>query len=287
MLNHWIKSGLIEDERPEGKGWHKFSASDIIWIKIMTKLRGFGLSIKDLQKVKEHIEIARNSKSQRPLLEFYVAYTRAVKKPARVLVFPGGEALISSQIEIDTALHFGGIVDDFISIDINRLLDENPARIDYLNYTKSDIEKTLFNDLHDPKIKKIIIESRDAKYEVKSTQLMDNKDAALAARQLLKFGMLEEQIHNGKSNFTLTKSTQLDKPWCKPSQEKKPIQMANNQAISTWNTFMLSIEKCHQILNTADKSYSKEEARIIRDCLYILADLSVTEFTSKDNGNNH
>lgn len=211
VLNHWIKSGLIEDERPEEKGWHKFSASDIIWIKIMTKLRGFGLSIKDLQNVKQHIEFARNSQSQRPLLEFYVAYTRAVKKPARVLVFPGGEALISSQIEIDTALHFGGIVDDFISIDINQLLDENSARIDYLNYTKSDIEKTLFNDLHDPEFKKVTIESKETKYVLKSTQLMGSRTAALAAKQLHDFCIMEESVRNGKSKFQLTTSKHIKK----------------------------------------------------------------------------
>jgi len=49
---------------------------------------------------------------------------------------------------------------------------------------------------------------------------------------------------------------------------------------------MLSIDKCHEILNSSNQSFTKEEARIIRESLYILADLSVTEFTSKGNENN-
>jgi len=62
--------------------------------------------------------------------------------------------------------------------------------------------------------------------------------------------------------------------------------MVIDQAICTSSSSMLSIDKCHEILNSSNQSFTKEEARIIRESLYILADLSVTEFTSKGNENN-
>ena len=81
VLNHWIKNGLIEDERPEGKGWHRFSSSDMFWIKTLIELRGFGLSIEKLKSVKQELEIGGDSESKRPLLEFYIAYTFFEKNP--------------------------------------------------------------------------------------------------------------------------------------------------------------------------------------------------------------
>ena len=116
VLNHWIKNDLIEDERPEGKGWHRFSSSDMFWIKTLIKLRQFGVPIETLKLVKKELEVGADSLSKRPLLEYYIAYTFFEKKPARILVFSNGEALIASQEEIDTALQFGTIKDDFIPI---------------------------------------------------------------------------------------------------------------------------------------------------------------------------
>jgi len=41
---------------------------------------------------------------------------------------------------------------------------------------------------------------------------------------------------------------------------------------------MLSIDKCHEILNSSNQSFTKEEARIIRECLYNLAELAIAQF---------
>ena len=39
VLNHWHKIGVIDDDRPEGKGWRKFSISEMMWISIVKTLR--------------------------------------------------------------------------------------------------------------------------------------------------------------------------------------------------------------------------------------------------------
>ena len=212
VLNHWVKNALIDDERPAGKGWHKFSHSDLVWLRLMTKLRSFGVSIEDLQRVKQYVEEGSNSMSMRPLLEYHIAYTFFEKKPARVLVFPGGEALLGSQYHIDLALQHGSIKDDFISIDINRLIGKKGVEINYLQETKTDFEKAILNELDNPQVKKITIESRDTKYVVESTHLMENKAAALAAKQLHDFCTFEETVHKGKSKFNLTTSKHIKKP---------------------------------------------------------------------------
>ena len=211
VLNHWIKNGLIEDERPGGKGWHRFSPSDMFWIKTLIKLREFGVPIETLKSVKKELEAGGNSHSKRPLLEYYIAHTFFKKKPTRILVFSNGEALIASQEEIDTALQFGTIQDDFISIDINRMLGDLGWAIDYLNESKTEVEKAVSNALSDPEIKKVTIESREAKYVVKATQLMENREVALAVKHLHDFCSLQETVHKGKSRFEFTTSQQIKK----------------------------------------------------------------------------
>ena len=211
VLNHWIKNSLIEDERPKGRGWHRFSSSDMFWIKTLIMLRQFGVPIEKLKSVKKELEVGGNSHSKRPLLEYYIAYTFYEKKPARILVFSNGEALIASQEEINTALQFGTIQDDFISIDINRMLGNLGSAIDYLNESQTEIEKAVSSALNDPEIRKVTIESRETKYVVKATQLMENREAAIAAKQLHDFCSLQEMVHKGKSRFEFTTSQQIKK----------------------------------------------------------------------------
>lgn len=211
VLNHWIKNGLIEDERPEGKGWHRFSSSDMFWIKTLIKLREFGMPIETLKSVKRELETGGDSLSKRPLLEYYIAYTFFEKKPARLLVFPGGEALIGSQEEIELALQHGSIQDDFISIDINRMMGKLGVDVDYLRESKSEVEREISSALDTPEIKKVTIESRETKYVLKSTQIMESRTAALAAKQLHDFCILEESVRNGKSKFQLTASKHIKK----------------------------------------------------------------------------
>ena len=211
VLNHWIKNDLIEDERPEGKGWHRFSSSDMFWIKTLIKLRQFGVPIETLKLVKKELEVGADSLSKRPLLEYYIAYTFFEKKPARILVFSNGEALIASQEEIDTALQFGTIKDDFISIDINRMLGNLGWAIDYLKESKTEVENAISTALNDPEVKKVTIESRKNKFVIEATQLMENREAALAVKHLHDFCSLQETVHKGKSQFEFTTSQQIKK----------------------------------------------------------------------------
>jgi hypothetical protein len=59
--------------------------------------------------------------------------------------------------------------------------------------------------------------------------------------------------------------------------------MVIDQAICTSSSSMLSIDKCHEILNSSNQSFTKEEARTIRECLYQLADIAITHFQSTPN----
>lgn len=159
VITHWQEVGLITDDRHEGKGWRKFSISEIVWLTIIIKLRKFGFQLKKIKHVKEYLELynSENNLSKCPLLDFYISYGYATKMPVKLIVFDDGEALLKRQTAIDLAKQYGSIVDDFISIDINQILSKlfkgMDNETDYLDYSFSPIEKeiqraVLFEDIH-------------------------------------------------------------------------------------------------------------------------------------------
>lgn len=153
VVNHWQELGLITDNRPEGKGWRKFSISEMVWINIIIKLRKFGIDLNRIKAVKDYLSLFSSDKNQSkyPELDFYILYVLSTSKPVSLIVFDSGEALLGSQIEIDIAKQYGGIKDDFISIDLNKLvnigLNKLDNKTDYLNYSLSSIQKEINNAL--------------------------------------------------------------------------------------------------------------------------------------------
>jgi len=138
VLNHWYEMGIIDDDRLNGKGWKRLSMSEIVWIHIINKLRGFGLDLKRIKEVKNQIDLysSKDNISKSPLLDFYMAVAITSSIPIKLIVFESGQAEIVRQMEIDTGNEFGWITEDFISIDIN---DESEFVLDNLNSLGFDI----------------------------------------------------------------------------------------------------------------------------------------------------
>ena len=168
VLNHWYEMGIITDDRENKKSWKKFSVSELVWIRIVLKLRNFGLDLKRIKQVKEQIHIYSNDKSisKCPLLDFYILVAISTSIPIKFIVFESGKAEIVRQQDIDIANQLTLLKEDFISIDLNKLLDnmftKKTIRADYFYYTKSeketqhsktDIEQEIFNSLYLEEVK--------------------------------------------------------------------------------------------------------------------------------------
>ena len=54
-VNHWDSQNLLVSRRTKESKWRKFSFVDFVWLKIVEQLRGIGISIPLLQKVKQEI----------------------------------------------------------------------------------------------------------------------------------------------------------------------------------------------------------------------------------------
>ena len=210
VLSHWVKNGLINDERPEGRGWHLFSDSDLLWIKIMSKLRAFGMSLEAIKTAKEHVERLRNDISKRPLLDFYIAYVMNEKKPAKLIVFDNGQAEFTTAFQLEISQDCGALTDDFITIDLARLSKQTEG-ISWLHDNLSNPAIGAAQKKLDEGANSVTVEVNDNKYTLTSKKKFDDRSAALAAKNMVKFGELREVLLNGKSKFELITSKHIKK----------------------------------------------------------------------------
>ena len=218
VLNHWYDVGILEDDRPNGKGWKKFSISELIWIRIVIKLRGFGLDLARIKKVKEEIDIytSSNDISQCPLLDFHIFLAMSSSIPVKFIVFESGEANVVRQIQIDLANHSGSLTEDFISIDLNKLVQTffktKKLSTDYLGYSdipKSPLVKDVEKSLSTDDIQGVTIRVKGNDYIVDEEFFTKDKAKANALMSMLQFGSLTEKKSAGKSTYSVTNKKKI------------------------------------------------------------------------------
>ena len=218
ILNHWYGSGIITDDRPNGRGWKKFSFSEIVWVHIVFKLRSFGLNLNRIKGVKDQIDKYNSidKVSNCPLIDFYMLVAIYSKIPVKLIVFESGQAEIVRQIDVDLANHIGLIKEDFISIDINKLLDKlitkKNIEADYLGYSdipKSTLVKQIEDSISTEDIPSITIKIKDEDYIIDEKFLLKDRAKANALMSVLKFGELIERKNAGKSTYQLTNKKKI------------------------------------------------------------------------------
>ena len=220
ILHHWYKTGLITDNRPNGKGWKKFSFSEIVWISIVIKLREFGLDLQRIKKVKEQIDYynTKNSKSKCPLLDFYMLVAISSTIPIKFIVFESGQAEIVKQSDIDIANQLNLINEDFISIDINKLLDKaltkKKVKADYFNSIKTS-DNPLFTQLEESlsknNIQSVTIKTNDKDYLIDEVFFTKDGKEARTITNMLQYGKVIENKNAGKSTYQITNQKKIKK----------------------------------------------------------------------------
>lgn len=217
VLNHWYSENIIVDDRPNGKGWKKFSLTELVWITIVSKLRRFGLDLKKISKVKSELLIytRKGKPNEFPLLDFYILLSSNSKEPIKLLVFESGEAVIANQSLIDVSMQFGSFTEDYITIDINKLvsklLKKKGQSTDYLSYQLDDVQKEIQKKILKDDIDSITIKIKENHYLICSDYLADNLELALSIRKHISHGRLIEDIHESKSKWRVIKRDKIHK----------------------------------------------------------------------------
>ena len=219
LLNHWYKTGIIDDDRPNGKGWKKFSISELVWVQIIFKLRKFGLDLNRIKLAKNYIDIYNelDENSNCLLLDFYIVVAIHSTTPIKIIVFESGQAEIVRQVDIDIANQMEIITEDFIMIDLNKLLDKlftkKKIKADYFGQNdankKSALVKQIETSVLKENIQSVTVKVNDKDYSIDEKYFVQNKDKANAIFNMLDFGELIVKKHNGKSTYELTNKKKI------------------------------------------------------------------------------
>jgi DNA-binding transcriptional MerR regulator len=218
VLNHWYEKGIIIDDRPENKGWKKFSFSDAAWVTIVIKLRRFGLSLDQIKLVKEQLDYYNklDKVSKCSLLDFYLVVAMTSKIPIKLVVFESGQAELVRQIDLDLANTIDSIPEDFISIDINKIvskmLNKQGASADYLGYSDipiSPVVKEIEKSLSAKDIQSVTIRVKNKDYVVDESFFTKDRKKANHLMKMLDFGQLVENKNAGKSTYQITNKKKI------------------------------------------------------------------------------
>jgi len=126
VLHHWYQTGIISDRRTNGKGWSKFSFTELVWIKLIIRLREFGLSHDKIKVAKEDVSkyAVEDAGSTFPLLDFYLLYARSYKHPVSLRVFADGHLLMGREAELQNAQPYQFNGKDFLALSLNQVVKE-------------------------------------------------------------------------------------------------------------------------------------------------------------------
>lgn len=127
IINHWESNGLIDSKRKDERGWRKFSLIEIIWLEIIKRLRQFGVSIKNINKIRKQLQRFQDKceGSSFPELEFLCASFPIHKEPTYLLVYKDFSIDLALQSQMD-------------------VLEESLKSTEFIRISLHSVIKTLF-----------------------------------------------------------------------------------------------------------------------------------------------
>jgi len=206
VLNHWHKKGILDDDRPDGKGWSMFSISEMMWISIIKTLRSFGMDMTSIKRVGEYLKSYNSDKisSKYCILDFYIAYGQMFKEPVKLIVLSDGQSVLCTQNSLETFQESGHLDFAYISIDINSIVAKGTHKINLTEYTKppvSPIVQELEKTLSEKDLECVTVKVDGKNYFLDKEYLKKSRSDAKAIVGMLKHAENKEVIRNGKSIF--------------------------------------------------------------------------------------
>lgn len=124
VINHWDEQGLLPDGAAGNDGgWRRFTLTELVWLHVANRLRGFGLSLEKIRRAKTDV-MEWNKEHERYLrFEYYLAKALFSKLNPYVYVLDDGEAAIASSGEFEMSNNMSGNL-DVLMISLKSVLEE-------------------------------------------------------------------------------------------------------------------------------------------------------------------
>lgn len=122
VINHWEQKKLLP-KRDEDEGWRKFSFVELVWLKIISRLRKLGFPIEQIVRTKNGVMVWDKELRTYPLLEYYIVKAAASQIDPYIFVLPDGKATVLSSREIEDYKGIFGSK-DMVLISLKSILSE-------------------------------------------------------------------------------------------------------------------------------------------------------------------
>jgi len=167
-LNHWTKLRLIDDARPNGKGWRKFSFVEVVWMKVISELRSFGFPNDKILSVKSSLQnfLREEEKIENSVaLQYYIGIAQIKKESSFILAFDSGKAAFATYDDLSYSEMLRS-TPNHIRVSLNEILGEilpignfAPKNDSQFKLTKE--EASLLYEIRVNQVKSITVKSSD------------------------------------------------------------------------------------------------------------------------------
>ncbi len=122
-LHHWDSMELIECGRESSKsGWRKFNLVEVLWLNVIIKFRGMGISLEKIRDAKNFF-FEKIPGIELKYVEYYLVGALYFKQPAFFVMVSDREAEFLSYEELTSAMEVG-LLNNAVLIHLNPLLNK-------------------------------------------------------------------------------------------------------------------------------------------------------------------
>jgi DNA-binding transcriptional MerR regulator len=107
VINHWAKKGILpQGSQSDAGDWKKFTFVELVWLKVVSHLRKFGVSLEKIASIKTDVVEFNAEKDTYFLLEYYIAQAIASSDDPYIIVWSDGRADLASANELEMSRLF-------------------------------------------------------------------------------------------------------------------------------------------------------------------------------------
>ncbi|MFH1694515.1 MAG: MerR family transcriptional regulator [Patescibacteria group bacterium] len=208
-INYWELSGLMPEgvnigDRQKESSWRIFSIVEIAWLKVVDRLRGFGLSIKQIHVIKQYVIHWNKTTECYPSFEYCLSQALFSPKDTylRVLVDGSSDLVSAEGIEMEKIIKGSG---DMLLVSIKSILGELDLSFPEIRsrLELSEEEFELFNEIRQKANEEVKVKTKKGKIteiEFSKTDVssFSDRDIRNRAKEEEMYGQVDFQYEKGR-----------------------------------------------------------------------------------------
>lgn len=212
VINHWQAEGLLPEGIEDQNGWKRLTRIEFIWLRVIHRLRSFGLSLEKIAQVKKGVLDWDKKERRYPDFEYDVLKALLTSSDPHICILEDGRARMGTLAQLTVAKKIYGNF-DVLLVSLKSVIEETglPVTEASVLVGLSDAETDLISTLRleDSNEVNVKISSSKEITEIESILTTNEPETARLAIKEIEagglYGELSTKFVNGKKLSTLIK----------------------------------------------------------------------------------